>query len=146
MVRYGVVVGFWLAVACVLGGPAEARVDVGLNLNFTLPLQWAPVPGLPVYYGANAPANIFQYNGQYYVFDNGAWYVGPTYNGPWIVVEPQFVPAVLLRIPVAYYRVPPPHWHGWHAGAPPRWEVIYGPAWTHHRPAWRGPVVVVRPR
>jgi hypothetical protein len=84
-------------------------VDIGFNLNFSLPLQWAPVPGLPVYYATNAPANIFQYYGQYYAYDGTVWYVAPTYNGPWMVVAPEFVPAILLRVPVVYYRVPPPH-------------------------------------
>ena len=93
--RYGIVIGCCLVAACLVGGPAQARVDVGLNLNFSVPLQWAPVPGLPVYYGTNAPTNIFQYNGQYYVFDSGTWYVAPTYSGPWMVVAPQFIPAIL---------------------------------------------------
>jgi hypothetical protein len=143
--RYGIIIACCLVAACLVGGPAQARVDIGLNLNFSAPLEWAPVPGLPVSYATNAPANIFQYNGQYYVYNEGVWYVGPTYNGPWMEVVPEFVPAILLRVPVTYYRVPPPHWHAWHAWAPPRWEVIYGPAWAHHRPAWRRPAVVARP-
>jgi hypothetical protein len=142
--RHGVIIGCCLVAVCLVGGPAQGRVDVGLNLNFSIPLQWAPVPGLPVYYATNAPANIFQYNGQYYVYDGASWYVAPTYNGPWIIVAPEFVPAIVLRVPVVYYRVPPPHWRAWHPGAPPRWEFVYGPAWAHHRPAWRGPVVLHR--
>jgi len=142
--RYGIVIGCCLVAACLVGGAAQARVDVGLNLNFSVPLQWAPVPGLPVYYGTNAPTNIFQYGGQYYVFDNGTWYVAPTYSGPWMVMAPQFIPAILLRVPVVYYRAPPPHWHAWRPAAPPRWEVVYGPAWAHVRPAWRAPVVAHR--
>ena len=70
--------------------------------------------------------------------------VAPTYSGPWMVVAPQFIPAILLRVPVVYYRAPPPHWHAWRPAAPPRWEVVYGPAWAHVRPAWRAPVVAHR--
>ncbi len=39
---------------------------------------------------------------------HGGWYVGPSYDGPWISVAAQFVPAPLLRIPVRYYHEPPP--------------------------------------
>jgi hypothetical protein len=37
-------------------------------------------------------------------------YVGHTWNGPWAGVAPTHVPMPLLRVPVRYYRVPPPHW------------------------------------
>ena len=54
--RSGIIIGCCLVAACLVGGPPQASVDIGLNLNSSAPLQWAPVPGLPVYYATNAPA------------------------------------------------------------------------------------------
>ena len=49
---------------------------------------------------------------QYWAFEGGGWYVGPSWNGPWAVVGPAYVPAPILQVPVGYYRVPPAHWGG----------------------------------
>jgi hypothetical protein len=134
--RYAVIV-CCLGLSCLAAAPALAQVHVNIGLNLPGPPQLTVVPGLPVYYAPAAPANIFRYGGQYYVFADGTWYAGPTYNGPWIVVAPQFVPAPLLRIPLRYYHVPPAHWSAWRREEPPRWEHEWGPEWSHHREGWR---------
>jgi hypothetical protein len=134
--RYAVI-GFCLAIACVSAIPAQAQVHVDIGIDLPGPPQWAVIPGLPVYYAPAAPANVFQYGGQYYAFANGGWFVGPGYNGPWIVVAPHYVPAPLLRVPVRYYHVPPGHWREWRRGEPPRWEHEYGHDWDRQRTGWR---------
>src|SRR6267142_1028696 len=68
------------------------------------------------------PANLFFYNGQYWAFANGGWYLGPGFNGPWIVVAPEFVPRPVLLVPMPYYHVPPGHWGQWEDRRPPRWH------------------------
>ncbi len=83
--------------------PVHAQVRVGVNIGIQLPGPPAlvVVPGTPVYYAPSAPANVFFYAHQYWVFANGGWYVGPTWNGPWGVVEPMYIPPPILQLPSA---------------------------------------------
>ena len=118
-------------------GPASAGVHVDIGINFPGPPPLVVVPDVPaVQYVPSAPANVFFYGGQYWVFANGGWYAGAGYNGPWIVVGPQFVPRPLLFVPVRYYHVPPGHWRGWRAQSPPRWHQQWGREWADQR-GWR---------
>jgi len=135
--RYAVL-GFCLTVACLIVQPAQAQVHVNIGINLPAPPQWVVVPGLPVYYAPGAPADVFQYNGQCYVFADGGWYVGPGHHGPWIAVAPQYVPAPLLRVPVRYYHEAPERWREWHPEKRPRWEHEYGREWDRHREGWSG--------
>ena len=135
--RYAVL-AICLAVACLTVEPVQAQVHVNIGINLPAPPQWVVVPGLPVYYAPGAPADVFQYNGQCYVFADGGWYVGPGHRGPWIAVAPPYVPAPLLRVPVRYYHEPPGHWREWRHEEPPRWEHDYGHEWDKHREGWRG--------
>jgi hypothetical protein len=97
------------------------------------------VPGAPVYYAPRAPANVFFYAHQYWAFAKGGWYVGPSWNGPWAVVEPAYVPAPILQVPVRYYPAPPPNWKRWRREAPPQWGVHYGGQWREaaQERSWR---------
>jgi hypothetical protein len=126
-----------ILVAAAVPARAEVRVDIGINLPG--PPAFAIIPGAPVYYAPQAPANIFFYSHQYWAFHGNGWYVGPTWNGPWAVVEPFYVPAPILRVPVRYYHAPPAHWRGWTHGAPPRWDTHWGRDWREaaHEREWR---------
>ena len=127
-----------LLVAAV-AGPVHAQVRVDIGISLPGPPALVVVPGSPVYYAPRAPANVFFYAHQYWAFAHGGWYLGPTWNGPWAVVAPAYVPAPLLRVPVGYYPVPPPHWKGWRRDGPPRWESPYGRDWREqvHERNWR---------
>ncbi|HET7343593.1 MAG TPA: hypothetical protein VFL90_19165 [Methylomirabilota bacterium] len=118
---------------------AQAQVSVNIGINLPGPPTLRVVPGVPVYYAPGAPANVFFYANQYWVFTSGAWYVGPTWSGPWGPVTVGYVPAPILRVPLAYYRVPPPAWRGWRRDAPPRWAPAYGREWREepHERNWR---------
>jgi hypothetical protein len=134
--RVAVFASFIVLIA-LMASPAPAQVHVNIGINLPGPPQWAVIPQLPVYYAPAAAANVFRYNQQYYAFVNGGWYVGPGYNGPWIVVAPPFVPTPLLHVPVRYYHEPPGHWKQWRHDEPPRWEREYGQDWDKHREGWR---------
>ena len=121
--------GCCLTVACLVAGPTEAQVHVDIGINLPAPPALVVVPGAPVYYAPRAPANVFFYAHQYWAFGNGAWYLGPTWKGPWAVVQPGYVPAPILRVPVQYYPAPPPQWKGWRRDAPPQWGSRYGNEW-----------------
>ena len=55
------------------------------------------------------------------------------YNGPWVVVAPEFVPRPVLFVPVQYYHVPPGHWKKWAPQRPPRWQEDWGREWADKR-------------
>ncbi len=133
------VLGAFLMAALAMPAHAQVRVGVNIGINLPGPPAFVVVPGTPVYYAPQAPANVFFYANQYWVLVNGAWYVGPIWNGPWAVVPPAYVPAPILYVPVRYYRVPPPAWRGWRREAPPRWESRYGRDWREevHERNWR---------
>ncbi len=117
-----------------LGSAAEAQVSVNLTVFPNL----VPVPNYPVYYAPGVRANYFFYDGLYWVFNvnDGYWYSSSWYNGPWVYVEPVFVPQPILVVPYRYYGVHPVYWGGWAYDAPPRWGIHWGHAWEARRVGW----------
>lgn len=114
------------AAAALLPASAAARTDIHFDVHIGTPPQLVVVPQTPVYYAPALPYNYFFYGGQYYIFQQGTWSYGPTYNGPWAVIPVQYVPRPILAVPVTYYKARPGHWkkHG-----PPPWA----PAWGHRK-------------
>jgi hypothetical protein len=126
--------------------PAHAEVNVGigisipgLSIGINLPAypRLVRVPGYPVYYDPRIDSNYFFYDGLYWVFYGDSWYVSSWYNGPWDWVGREYVPLYVLRVPVRYYRRPPPYFHDWHPDAPPRWGDHWGRDWEQHRSDWK---------
>lgn len=114
MKRLSVVAGIALALVLLVTPLAGAYVSISIEIQPRLVV----VPGVPVYYAPELPYNYFFYAGQYYVFINGVWYVGPTFRGPWVFLPLVSVPQPILVVPVEYYVVPVA---GWHRGGPPPW-------------------------
>ena len=117
---------------------AEAQVRVNIGINLGVFPELVVVPGYPVYYAPSVRANYFFHDGLYWVFnvDDGYWYSSSWYNGPWVYVEPVYVPQFILVVPFNYYRVRPVYWSGWAFDAPPRWGVHWGNAWEVRRHGW----------
>lgn len=84
------------------------------------------VPGSPVLYAPSLNANFFFYGGRYYTYHGANWFYAPAYNGPWILAPFHAIPAPVLAVPVAYYRVPPGHWK---KGGPPPWAASKHGKW-----------------
>jgi hypothetical protein len=123
-------------VALLLAVPAHAQVRIDIGIHLPAPPQLVVVPEVRVVQYVPAPptpANIFFYDGQYWVFVNGAWHVSRVHTGPWIVIAPVFVPRPILLVPVSYYRVPPGHWKQWQRGGPPHWGHEWGHEWADKR-------------
>jgi hypothetical protein len=123
--------------------PVMAQVSIGIGLpgvsigiNVPVYPQLVAVPGYPVYYAPRVNANYFFYDGMYWVYQSDNWYASSWYNGPWGIVRPEVVPLFVLRVPVRYYRQPPPYFHGWRADAPPRWDQHWGNEWSQRRSGW----------
>ena len=126
-----------MTVAVILVGPlastCPAEVSVNIGINLPGPPQLVVIPSSPVRYAANVDANFFFYGGQYYVFSDGIWYLSPAYNGPWVVLAPEYIPQPLLFVPVQFYRRPPAAWRGWRHDAAPRWEPRFGHRWQERQ-------------
>src|ERR1043166_4252945 len=77
---------------------AAANAQVSINLEVFPNL--VPVPNYPVYYAPGVRGNYFFYDGFYWVFNvnDGYWYSSTWYNGPWVYVEPAFVPQPILVV------------------------------------------------
>jgi hypothetical protein len=112
-----------------VAAPVHAQVQVNVGITLPGPPALAVIPGAPVYYAPRAPANVFFYGHQYWLFHGNAWHFGPSWNGPWVVVAPIHVPVPILRVPVRYYHVRPVHWKHWHHDGPPHWEPHWGRDW-----------------
>ncbi len=136
-----------LLIALCLGlaaaGDAAAGVSVGIQLpgvsigiNVPVYPRLVAVPGYPVYYAPGVDGNFFFYDGLYWVYDDDRWYASSWYNGPWRFVEPGFVPLYVLRVPVLYYRRPPPFFGGWRRESPPRWGAHWGREWEDQHHGW----------
>jgi hypothetical protein len=135
-----------IIVLCMLMGAlsssfAQVSISIGLpnvSIGVHVPVypQLVQVPGYPVYYAPHLNWNYFFYDGMFWVYHGDHWYASAWYNGPWGLVPPLAVPLFVLRIPVGFYRDPPPYFHRWHRDAPPRWGEHWGRDWDAHRRGW----------
>lgn len=126
-----------VVVACMLLGtcaPAGAQVSIGISVGAYPDL--VAVPGYPVYYAPRLDSNLFFYDGLYWVYAQDSWYASSWYDGPWDAVAPEWVPFFVLRVPVRYYRQPPPYFGGWASEAPPHWGEHWGRSWEERRSGW----------
>ena len=130
---------FGALLVAALAGPVAAQVRIDIGVQLPGPPLLVVIPGTPVYYAPRAPANVFFYAHQYWIFAETGWHVGPGWNGPWAVVQPAYVPVPLLQISIGHYPVPPPPWRGRRPNERPPWDAHYGREWreaTHERD-WR---------
>ncbi len=132
-----------LLLGAATSAPAQVSVGIGigmpgLSIGINLPAypQLVRVPDYPVYYAPQVQGNYFFYDGLYWVLEGDSWYASSWYNGPWGLVAPEVVPVYLLRVPVRYYRSPPPYFRGWAPARPPRWQEHWGNDWQQRREGW----------
>lgn len=134
-------VGLCILCGSVTSTVAQVSIGIGLpgvSIGINMPIypELVRVPGYPVYYAPRLNSNYFFYDGMYWVYEGDRWYASSWYNGPWGLVDPWYVPVYVLRIPVRYYRAPPPYFRGWRADAPPRWGQHWGHDWERQRSGW----------
>lgn len=138
--RYGLFL-LWMLFWSVPMATAQMSIGIevpGASIGVNLPLfpDLVRVPGYPVYYAPRLDANFFFYDGMYWVYQGDDWYTSSWYSGPWARVTPVAVPLYVLRVPVRYYRNPPPYFRGWRPEAPPRWGQHWGNEWEQQRSGW----------
>jgi hypothetical protein len=59
--------------------------------------QFKPIPGTTMTYAVNTAHEVIETGGRFYVCYQGAWFEGPTPNGPWVLAAS--VPPVIYTIP-----------------------------------------------
>jgi len=117
--------------------PGTAQINIGITIGtpppppivISAPPQLVVVPQTQVLYAPALPYNYFFYSGKYYVSHEGAWFAAPAHHGPWTFVAVERVPKPLLRVPVAYYKVPPGH----RKEEGPPWEQGHGKGQKHKK-------------
>ena len=97
----------------------DVNVSGGVNIQFGTPppppppviVQVPPafvvIPGTVVSYAPSLKVDLFVFEGKYYYFHNGAWFIAKKHTGPWVYVASP--PRAIVGVPVAYYKVPPGH-------------------------------------
>ena len=125
------IVGAAVLMAALGGVAATAQADVSINLGFNLPgpPPLVAVPESPVMYAPRVGVNYFFYDNEYYVYQNGGWYVSRRHNGPWRVIGPEYVPRPILAVPVRYYHHAPNEWRHARREGPPPWAHSWGRRW-----------------
>jgi hypothetical protein len=134
-------IGLCMLCCSVTSTLAQVSIGIGLpgvSIGINLPVypEFVRVPGYPVYYAPRLSANYFFFDGMYWVYEGDNWYASSWYNGPWGLVDPWYVPVFVLRVPVRYYRAPPPYFRQWRPDAPPRWGEHWGNDWERRRSGW----------
>jgi hypothetical protein len=130
------IVGLGLLLCPLAPAIAQVEVDIGIGVDVPAYPQLVQVPGEPVYYAPNLDANFFFYGGTYWAYSGDRWHTSTWYNGPWRAVGPEEVPLSVLRVPVRYYRRPPPYFRGWRGEGPPRWGEHWGRDWERRHEGW----------
>ena len=119
--------------------PAIAATDLHVSVGINVPAYptLVRVPNYPVYYAPSVRANYFFFDGLYWVFNGRDWFASPWYNGPWELVDRYEVPLPLLRVPVRYYRAPPPEFRVYRVDYAPVWDRSWGTTWAERSAGWR---------
>jgi hypothetical protein len=134
------IIGAAVLMAALGGVAATAQADVNVSLGFNLPTRpvLVAVPESPVLYAPKVGVNYFFYDGEYYVYKNGGWYVSHRHNGPWRVLAPEFVPRPILTVPVRYYHRAPAEWRHARREAAPPWAHSWGRRWDEEHGRHQG--------
>ena len=109
-----IVVGIVVVAAALSALPAAAQVSVNVNVGpppviFSAPPRVVVIPQSPVAYAPDTSYNVFFYDGRYWSFHDGAWFLASTHRGPWAFVPVAQVPRPVIAVPVRYYKIPPGH-------------------------------------
>ncbi len=103
----------FLAMLLGVGGIRDSALGARIELNIGLPsvvLHADPpvvvIPGTYVYMVPDIEASILFYDGYWYRPYEGRWFRAESYNGPWVYVEPSWVPRALIELPPDYRHLP----------------------------------------
>jgi hypothetical protein len=93
-----------------LAGQAQANINVNINIGpppvvITEPPELIMMPGLRIYFVPSYSFDIFYYDGYWWSPRGNSWYRSRSHSGPWGVIQRNYVPAPLFRVPRDYRSV-----------------------------------------
>jgi len=91
----------------VIGAAGTAKAEVNVNINIGPPVlvaepQELVLTPLGFYYVAGISYDVFFYNGYWWSPRGDRWYRAGQYNGTWVVVQRNYVPGQLFKVPKNY--------------------------------------------
>ena len=134
------------------------RSTAKVEVVYSGPPKFEPVVGTQLEYAVNTAFDVIRVGETFYVCWQGAWFVAPSPNGPWVLAET--VPAAIYAIPpssplyrVTYVRVyavaPTTVTYGYTAGYTMGYVsagvVVYGTGWYYPPVIWPAPVPIYYP-
>jgi len=122
MKKVPTVLAWTLAVCMITAVPApSARSEVNVNIGIGIPLPpplvipvpppIVPIPRTDVYFPPTVDVDILFFGGYWYRPYRDHWFRARSYNGPWIFVEPRYVPRSVIAVPPGYRHIPHGHQH-----------------------------------
>ena len=69
-----------------------------LTVTYAGEPQFKPIAGTTLQYAVNTPFEVIETGGKYYACYQGAWFIGPSPMGPWVLAT---------SVPQAIYAIPP---------------------------------------
>ncbi|HSU04077.1 MAG TPA: hypothetical protein VLI93_00755 [Acetobacteraceae bacterium] len=129
-----------------------------LNVVYSGPPKFAPIPGTSIEYAVNTADQVLKVGEKYYACYQGAWFVSNAPNGPWMLAES--VPQVIYSIPpssplynvtyVQVYGVTPAtvtygYTAGYMMGFVTAGVLVYGTGYYYPPVVLHGPVPIYYP-
>jgi hypothetical protein len=134
------------------------RTSAKVEVVYAGPPKFEPIVGTPMTYGVNTSFDVIGADGAYYACFQGAWFVAPTPNGPWVLAAT--VPIVIYTIPpssplyrVTYVRIytstPTTVTYGYTSGYTMAYVsagvVVYGTGWYYPPYIYPAPIPIFYP-
>ena len=109
-------------------GVAEVTVNIGIGIPLPSVVIPAPppvllIPTTYVYFVPDVSVDILFYHGYWYRPHHGHYYRATSYNGPWVSIAPNSVPAPILHVPSDFRRVPPGQQRITHGALTKNWQT-----------------------
>jgi hypothetical protein len=122
---------------------AGTSVSIGVELGNAPPPpvvvyrsypHWRYVPGPQVYVMKDEQLgyDYFRYGGMFYIYNNGWWYRAGSYRGPFVAIEPRFVPRPFFAMTEQQYR-----WRHHPEMVAVREHEETPPGWNHGKAKWK---------
>ncbi|MFA5839562.1 MAG: hypothetical protein WC890_02765 [Candidatus Margulisiibacteriota bacterium] len=117
----GTVLLFALLVICSIG-TAKAEVNVTINIGpppivVEAPPELVMIPQTEIYFVPGVSYDVFFYNGYWWSPRGDRWYRSSQYNGSWVIVNRNYVPSHIIKVPknyrVVYQKVRPISYTQW---------------------------------